>query len=294
MADSINFHNATVEDILSLDNIRATLQRMEESIVFRLIERAQFGHNSCVYRDRAFPELVEKENWTGSWLAWSIKETEKWHAKLGRWLAPDEHAFTPIEQLPRPVLKPNDYPDILHPQHVNVTEEILAFYTQDIVPKITQQKGKPEDDRQYGSSVVCDIEALGAIARRIHFGMFVSESKFRSDPAAFVPHIRSRNIDALSGLITKPAVEEVLLARVRQKADVYGQNLDQTCTHHPGPERRKIQSEDIVLLYQKFIIPLTKKVEIDYLLERYVRVCVCVGRKAGAATTRGWSDESMK
>ena len=112
--------------------------------------------------------------------------------------------------------------------------------------------------------------------------MFVSESKFRSDPAAFVPHIRSRNIDALSGLITKPAVEEVLLARVRQKADVYGQNLDQTSTHHPGPESRKIQSEDIVLLYQKFIIPLTKKVEIDYLLERYVRVCVCVwGEKQG-------------
>ena len=86
----------------------------------------------------------------------------------------------------------------------------------------------------------------------------------------------------MSGLITKPAVEEVLLARVRQKADVYGQNLDQTSTHHPGTERRKIQSEDIVLLYQKFIIPLTKKVEIDYLLERYVRVCVCVwGEKQG-------------
>lgn len=263
MADSINFHSATVEEILLLDNIRATLQRMEESIVFRLIERSQFAYNARVYEDGAFPELKEKEQWDGSWLTYALKATEAWHAKLGRWLAPDEHPFTPRSQLPEPVLVPNDYPDILHPHHVHVMDDILAFYTHDIVPKITM--GKPANDKQYGSTVVCDVEALSAIARRIYFGMFVSESKFRADPAAFVPHIQARNTEALAALITKPAVEEALLARVRQKAEVYGQNLDQT---DPHPEQRKIRSDDIVRLYQKFIIPLTKKVEVDYLLER--------------------------
>ena len=157
MADSINFHHASVQEILSLDNIRASLQRMEESIVFRLIERAQFAYNACVYQDGAFPELREKEHWTGSWLAWSLRATEAWHAKLGRWLAPDEHPFTPLDQLPEPVLAPNDYPEILHPHRVNVTHEIVQFYTQDIVPQITIREGRPLNDRQYGSSGGCDI-----------------------------------------------------------------------------------------------------------------------------------------
>ena len=265
MADSINFHHASVQEILSLDNIRASLQRMEESIVFRLIERAQFAYNACVYQDGAFPELREKEHWTGSWLAWSLKATEAWHAKLGRWLAPDEHPFTPLDQLPEPVLAPNDYPEILHPHHVNVTHEIVQFYTQDIVPQITIREGRPLNDRQYGSSVVCDIEALSAIAHRIYFGMFVSESKFRADPAAFIPAIQTRDTDALASLITKPAVEQKLLERVHQKAEVYGQNLDHT---HQAAAERKIRSDDMVRLYQQYIIPLTKKVEIDYLLQR--------------------------
>lgn len=79
MTDSINFHNATAEDILSLDKIRATLQRMEDTIVFRLIERTQFACNRRMYEDGAFPELRDKEHWTGSWLAWNLKEVESSH-----------------------------------------------------------------------------------------------------------------------------------------------------------------------------------------------------------------------
>lgn len=83
MTDSINFHNATAEDILSLDKIRATLQRMEDTIVFRLIERTQFACNARMYEDGAFPELREKEHWTGSWLAWQLKELESSHGTCG-------------------------------------------------------------------------------------------------------------------------------------------------------------------------------------------------------------------
>lgn len=174
-----------------------------------------------------------------------------------------------MDQLPSPLLTPQDYPCILHPHHVNVSQEILDFYTKDVVPVITNRMHQASDDRQYGSAAVCDTEALSAISRRIYFGMFVSESKFRADPAAFIPHIQSGNTEALAGLITKPAVEQVLLQRVGQKAEVYGQNLDPVT--HGNADLRKIQSQDIVRLYQEYIIPLTKKVEVDYLLERYVQ-----------------------
>lgn len=35
------------------------------------------------------------------------------------------------------------------------------------------------DDKQHGSSVVCDVSALQAISRRVHLGKFVAESKFQ-------------------------------------------------------------------------------------------------------------------
>lgn len=158
---------------------------------------------------------------------------------------------------------------MLHPHHVNVSKEILDFYVNDTVPRVTSMHGDKSDDGNYGSAAMCDIDALGSIARRIYFGMFVSEAKFRADPAAFIPHIQSRNAEALAALITKPAVEKVLLARVAQKAEVYGQDLNQT-SPDPSSMQRKIDAGDIVRLYEDFIIPLTKKVEVDYLLERYV------------------------
>ena len=82
LADSINFHNASAEEILSLERIRASLQRMEESIVFRLIERAQFAYNQRMYQMGGFAELQEKEKWTGTWLGWNLKEIETSHGTL--------------------------------------------------------------------------------------------------------------------------------------------------------------------------------------------------------------------
>lgn len=44
-------------DILSLDSIRSTLIRQEETIIFALIERAQFRHNGVVYQRGGFGDL---------------------------------------------------------------------------------------------------------------------------------------------------------------------------------------------------------------------------------------------
>jgi len=44
-------------DILSLESIRSTLIRQEETIIFALIERAQFRHNEIVYKRGGFGDL---------------------------------------------------------------------------------------------------------------------------------------------------------------------------------------------------------------------------------------------
>lgn len=262
------------EDVLSLNNIRNVLIRLEDTIIFSLIERAQYAHNSKLYIKGGVPEL-KQEGFEGSWLQWFLRETESMHAKVRRFESPDEHPFTPREQLSKPILPPLNYPRLLYPNTVNVTAQILDFYVNAIIPAITRKataslgNGKQDDDGNYGSAATRDIEALQAISRRIHYGMFVSESKFRSAPADFIPHIQTPNEKALAGLITKPAVEAALLVRLAKKASFYGQELD-GAGNPIGTDKAdlKIDVDEVVKLYKDYIIPLTKDVEVEYLLTR--------------------------
>ncbi|KAG8752509.1 chorismate mutase aro7 [Ceratobasidium sp. 428] len=102
-------------------------------------------------------------------------------------------------------------------------------------------------------------------------GKFVSESKFRAHPADFIPHILNPNPDALLKLITKPEVEAALLERVKRKASIYGQELSpggEPVLNTMGAARSKIDVEGVRDLYETWIIPLTKEVEVEYLLHR--------------------------
>jgi len=272
------------QDPLSLERIRSVLVRLEDTIIFDLIERAQFAPNPRVYIRGAFPELKDS-GFDGSWLEWFLKEIETFHAKARRYTSPDEYPFT--SDLPAPVLKPLVFPKILYPNDVNVNPTILTFYTRDIVPRITKpatltlSKSKRsngivgddehEDDGNYGSTATIDVEVLQAISKRVHYGKFVSESKFSADPAAFIPHILKPNKQALEALITKPEVERKLLLRLRKKASTYGQEFnpdgDAIANSHVSGTA-KIDVDGVVELYENYIIPLTKEVEVDYLLHR--------------------------
>ncbi|KAG5338941.1 hypothetical protein C0989_005497 [Termitomyces sp. Mn162] len=110
-------------------------------------------------------------------------------------------------------------------------------------------------------------------------GKFVSESKFIENPAAFIPHIQKPNRKALEELITKPEVERKLLIRLQKKAATYAQDIgiDTEILPDGSPKisgfggvngSAKIDVDGVVDLYESYIIPLTKEVEVDYLLHR--------------------------
>lgn len=178
---------------------------------------------------------------------------------------------------------------------------ILSFYIRSIVPRISVQatltlaclkrsRGiagdeELEDDGNYGSAATVDVEVLQAVSKRVHYGLpsfsstacpridyspfcgplgkFVSESKFTQDPAAFIPHIQKGNAEALAGLITKPEVEQRLLVRLRKKAMLYAQNFNSDGEALPnGTNKGKIDVDCVVDLYESYIIPLTKEVEV--------------------------------
>ena len=66
-------------------------------------------------------------------------------------------------------------------------------------------------------------------------------------------------------LLTNRAVEERLLKRLRKKAEMFGNDWSDDT-----PERGnlKVSVDTLVDLYERYIIPLTKEVEVDYLLTR--------------------------
>ncbi|TFK64636.1 chorismate mutase [Pluteus cervinus] len=274
------------DDPLSLERIRSVLTRLEDTIIFSLIERAQFAHNPRIYQRSAFKQLADL-GFHGTWLEWFLKETETFHAKARRYTSPDEYPFT--SDLPEPVLPPLAFPQVLYPNKINVNPSILSFYTCTIVPRITRRATLAlaamkrangivgaeefEDDGNYGSAATMDVEALQAISKRVHYGKFVSESKFQDNPGAFIPHILKPNRAALEALITKPEVEQKLLQRLLRKASTYAQDFQSddvlvNGTNGINGKAVKIDVDGVVDLYESYIIPLTKEVEVEYLLHR--------------------------
>jgi chorismate mutase len=76
--------NFMAGDPLSLERIRSVLVRLEDTIIFSLIERAQFAHNPHIYQRGAIKELQDL-GFQGSWLEWFLKETEIFHGMYVNW-----------------------------------------------------------------------------------------------------------------------------------------------------------------------------------------------------------------
>jgi chorismate mutase len=241
-----------MDDQLQLDRIRGVLIRLEETIIFGLIERAQFKQNLVIYRKGG----VGKELGDQSLVDFMLHECERAHAKVRRYQSPDEHPF--FDDLPEPILPPLDYSDCpLHANAININHAIRSAYETEIVPFICEQG----DDRQYGCSAVNDVHLLQALSKRIHYGKFVAESKYRQETATFDPLIRAHDADAIEDAITIKDVESELFARVLRKARTYVQALLEAGETTVGPETVKT-------IYERWIIPLSKVVEVQYLLER--------------------------
>lgn len=83
-------------------------------------------------------------------------------------------------------------------------------------------------------------------------------------PSDFIPHIQNPSRPALEALITKPEVELRLLQRLRKKATMYAQDLAPD-GEPSGSGNSKVDVEGVVELYEHYIIPLTKEVEVCFL-----------------------------
>jgi chorismate mutase len=241
-----------MRDELKLESIRSNLIRQEETIIFSMIERAQFRQNLLIYK----PGGISIPGYSGNFMSFLLFETEHIHARVRRYTAPDEHPFS--KDLPSPYLTPMKYDWPIKKTDININDRVLSLYINEFVPLICKQG----DDGNYGSSAVCDVNILQALSKRIHYGKFVAESKFIKDEETYKTLIRSNNREKILELLTDMKIEDQVLNRVEIKASAYGQDPLSKLPHF------KINPSVIKDIYLRWIIPLTKEVEVLYLMER--------------------------
>ncbi|POR31185.1 Chorismate mutase [Tolypocladium paradoxum] len=254
---------ADASKALDLSRIRFQLIRLEDTITFHLIERVQFALNKTIYT----PGAIHIPNSDLSFFDWYFSEQERLQSLIRRYESPDEYPFFP-DAVQKPILKPLNYPQILHPNDVNVNAKIKSFYIEKFLPAVCPDFGREdrgESQENYGSAATTDFPCLQALSRRIHFGKFVAESKFRSDPEKYTRLIKAGDRQGIAESITNTAVEQTIIDRLRLKATTYGKDPyapDGT----EGPT--KINVDAVVSMYKDFVIPLTKEVEVEYLMQR--------------------------
>lgn len=163
------------------------------------------------------------------------------------------------------------------PPSAIINGRLLELYRSRMLPEICEDG----DDGNHGSTAVQDVQCLQTVATRIYYGLFVAESKFRSETEKATALIQAKDRAGLMNFITKPDVEERNIQRVILKARTFSQNIismssasasasasASTSTAATDIVDTKINPEFVGEVMRKWVMPLTKDVEVEYLLSR--------------------------
>ncbi len=240
---------------IDLEAVALRLEGLEETIIYHLIERAQYRLNAVVYEPgkSAFSGFDRE-----SLLDIRLLYHERMDAEFGRFCVPEERPFSSGLPAPRRQVNLPVYPLALADfDAVNLTAEIKRSYI-----AFLRAFTAAGDDGQYGSTIEHDVFTLQAIARRIHYGaLFVAESKYREDPAGYGSLAEGNKREAIMARLTRREVEERIIARVKDKVDAAQATANRKV-------RTLVDPEAVVRFYRDTVIPLTKEGEVRYLLNR--------------------------
>ncbi|MDD2604208.1 MAG: chorismate mutase [Desulfobacteraceae bacterium] len=238
-----------------LEKIAADLESLEETIIARLIDRAQFRCNRQAYLPGRSGFEGEA---TASLFEVRLRYQEEMDARFGRFCAPEERPFNRcLPPARRRVHLPENCLEIDNYDRVNLTDPIRSSYLE-LVARICA----PGDDAQYGSSVEHDVYAIQAISRRIHYGaLYVTESKYRADPETFKDLLAAGDRERLLARLTRTEVEARILDRVARKVETLQASA-------VGNSRHRIDPTVVRDYYADWVIPLTKEGQVRYLRRR--------------------------
>jgi chorismate mutase len=154
---------------------------------------------------------------------------------------------------------------------INCNGAVMAAYLSQVLPAITEEG----DDNNYGSTVLNDVAALQALSKRIHFGKFVAEAKWRAQPHLFERAVAAGDADAVLAALTYPEQEAAVAARVARKAAGFVSSIEEAVWGEtPPPPHAGEQAPCLVTpatvsrLWTELVMPLTKQVQVAYLMRR--------------------------
>lgn len=253
---------------LSLDTVRDFLTREEDTIIFSLIERARYPLNRPAYDPVHFGAGAGRLN--ASFAELFIRDSEAVQSKAGRYQSLQEIPFFAY-RVPFSLAPPYNFTSELYPAaaFVNVNDAIWSMYFNELLPLLA----KNGDDGNYAVTVDSDLACLQVLSRRINYGRYVAEVKFRGDQQTYTSLIQAKDRDALMKLLTSEAQEDAVKRRVEKKAIVFGQSITldgpiETDVNNSSLANFKIDPSVVYKLYDQWVIPLTKQVEVEYLLRR--------------------------
>ena len=243
-------------DKFDLSVVADRLEALEETIIFRILDRAQYKLNSSIYTKGAFS--LPNQTKDVSLLDYMHKFIEQVFAQLGR--------FTISEE--KPFFESTDWTANVGVAHEKETLCEDALKTINLTAKIKERYCgfvnnfcEEGDDGEYGSAAEADVAALIAISKRIHYGSFyVAESKYRANPKAYVEAVKSGESD-VKKLLIRREVEEKIAVRVTQKCD-------KIQSAYTSKFRKKIDPKLIENFYSETIIPMTVSGETEYIFRR--------------------------
>ena len=240
---------------LDLNVIAAQLEALEESIMYRFIDRAQFAWNPRAYEAGA--ESLQGAQDVSLFQA-RLQAQEELEARFGRYLVPEERPFT--RNLPEAERTAASFHSALRTDDWNIVRQNDALCEAYLatLPELCEHR----DDSHYGSSVEHDVSVLQAVSRRVHFGaLYVAEAKFRRNTEAYRSAIRRGDATGIEDMLTRADVERAIIERISKKM------LELQAEVHTRV-RRVVSPDVVVSFYRDTIIPRTKAGQVLYLLQR--------------------------
>ena len=266
---------------LQLDHVRAHLLRQEDTIIFGWVRRGAYLRNSGLL---AVGTAGRPAEWQPhhSALSWFLEQTERAHAAIGRYRAPDELPFTrqgaeasaaTLAVGPAVAAPPSPLPAFA--DDIDFNAQVMAAYVDVILDEVAEVG---EDDSQHGTCLLLDVAALQALSKRVHFGKYVAEAKFRQERALFEPLIARGDTHGVRATLTHPAQEDAVAARVARKAAQMLANEAEAAASlgeggtggngAGGLGQRRLTAEAVARLWRDVVMPLTKDVQVAYLMRR--------------------------